>query len=406
MTSAGNLNWMLPTESDQDRPGDPSRLFAEIEALGPEIVAQAADAEEARRISAPIMDRLGAAGLNRASVPRSHGGLELDLPDLVELVQRLARLDASVGWIGATRVLMPIGLALLPRGRLDALLRSGPDVLMNACNQPGGIAEATPGGWRVSGRWPFASGCEESQWSILNCVLIKDGQPLPGPAAGAPAMRMMLVPRSAVEIEDTWRAMGLRATASHHVVVKDALLPESDGVDLATARPSLTGPLYRGLMQTVELLHCPVALGIAEGALADLLAMAQSGRRQLGAATTLKESEIFQYELGQAHAELRAAQALADAETRRLWTEALDGSLSGGMPQPAIVQSTIWVTQACLRVVRTCFALAGAAAIYDTSPLQRRLRDMEAAAQHGLLHRRHFVEAGRSLLAPAGALPA
>ncbi|MET0312788.1 MAG: acyl-CoA dehydrogenase family protein, partial [Hansschlegelia sp.] len=248
MTSARNLTLPRAAEFDPYGPGDASRLFAEIEALAPEIAAQAGEAEAVRRIPAAIMDRLGAAGLNRASVPESHGGLEFDLPDLVRVVQRLARLDASVGWIAAARVLMPIGLALLPRSRFDEILRGGPDILMNASNQPGGIAEATSDGWRVSGRWPFASGCEESQSSVLNCVLVKDGQPLPGPAAGAPAMRMVLVPRSAIQIEDTWRAMGLRATASHHVVVQDALVPDSDGVDLATARPCLPGPLYGGLM--------------------------------------------------------------------------------------------------------------------------------------------------------------
>jgi alkylation response protein AidB-like acyl-CoA dehydrogenase len=389
------------SDAQQSPGGDASavgaRLIAEIDALAPEIIATAIEAETEGRIPPSITERLVAAGLYRASVPQSHGGLELDLPTMAMIIRRLSRLDASVGWVASVRMLLPFGLALLPRERYDAVLRGGPDIALNASNQPGGRAELTPEGLRVSGRWPFASGCEDSDWMALNCVLTRDGQPVPGPVPGAPAMRMVLVPRRDIRIEDTWRALGLKATASHHVVVDGAVVPEADAVDPAIAKSCVSGPLYGRVMQIAPLLHCPIALGIAEGALNDLVAVAKSGVRQLGSVSLLQDSEAFRLQLGEAQAEWRAAQALADAEIHRVWNEASMGALENA-PQPDIGQAAAWITQACLRVTQKCFELGGASAVYEISSLQRRLRDLLAAAQHTLVQRRQYIPAARSLL--------
>ncbi len=381
-----------------EEPAGAARILAEIDALAPVIVAEASKGEAERRISPVIMERLGAAGLYRATAPRSHGGLEVDLATIGTIIRRLARLDASVGWVAGVRMVVQLGLPLLPRDRYEAVMGDGPDVLLNASNQPGGQAEATPEGLRVTGRWPFASGCEDSHWMALACVLTRDGAPLPGPMEGVPAMRMVLVPRRHIRIEDTWRALGLEATASHHVVVDGAVIPESDAIDVGSARSCLPGPLQGRAMQIAALMHCPLALGVAEGALDDLVAAAKAGRRLLGSATALKDSEVFQFQLGQAQAELRAAEALTDAETARLWKDAEAGLLQPGLPHPALLQSAAWITQACLRVTQKCFELCGASAVYESSSLQRRLRDLSTAAQHTHVQGRNYIPASRLLL--------
>jgi alkylation response protein AidB-like acyl-CoA dehydrogenase len=374
------------------------RILSEIEALAPTIITRASEAEAARRIPADIFQMLKSAAIFRMTAPKSHGGLELDLPAVGRVVQTLARIDGSIGWIGMVAGTTATLLPLLGRETYDDVYRNGPDGFLAGAGQPAGTAVAEAGGFRVNGRWPFASGCEDADWIAGICVLTEDGTPVPGPAEGMPAIRGVCLPAGQWQIEDTWQASGLRATGSHHIVLKDVFVPAENAIDMASARPCLPGPLYTAPMQIVPLLHGPVALGLAQGALDDIVATAQSGKKQQRAAVSMRDSEIFHYELGRAQAEFRAAQAMYEAQTLSHWRHALARMLDGDVLFAEATQSMVWVTEACLRVVQTCFALAGGAAVSDSLPLQRRLRDMQTAAQHAAVHQRHYAQAGKLLL--------
>jgi alkylation response protein AidB-like acyl-CoA dehydrogenase len=387
----------LVTQSTNNEAAD--RILSELDSLAPIIVARAAEAEAARRIPADIIQMLKSVGLFRMTAPRIHGGLEFDFPVFARIVQRLFKIDGSTGWVvtitNATALLMP----LLPRETYGETYRNGPDRLCAGGGQPAGTAVAEAGGLRANGRWPFVSGCEDADWIMGICVLTEDGKPVPGPAEGVPAIRVVCLPARDWQIEDTWHAPGLRATGSHHVVLKDVFVPSENIFDMASARPCLPGPLYSAPpMQIAALLHGPIALGMAEGAIDDLVAIAQSGRKQQHAAVPMRDSEIFHYELGRAQAKFRAAQVMCDAQVAAHWRHALAGTLSGDALRAEATQSMIWVTEACLRVIQSCFALAGGAAVSNTSPLQRRLRDMQTAAQHVGVHARHYAQAGKLLL--------
>lgn len=374
------------------------RVLAEVRAIAPFIEAQAAQAEAARRIPADILQMLRAAGVFRMAVPRAYGGLELDYPAIAAVIQALIKMDGSIGWVCALNQGAAMMLPLLPQETYARIYQPGPDVLCAGVNQPAGKAVAEGGGWRVSGRWPFASGCEDASWIGGACVLTENGRPLPGPAEGIPAIRLMCLPAAEWEIEDTWHTSGLRATGSHHVVLRDAWVADENMVDLAVPRPCVPGPLYQAPLQITSLMHGAIALGMAEGALDDIAATARSGRQQFRATVAMRDSEIFQYELGRTQAELRAAQALFDAQAASHWRHALDGTLN---TEPLLVESTqssIWVTAACLRVTESCFALAGSSAIFESAPLQRRLRDLRTAAQHVGVQARYYAQAGKLLL--------
>jgi len=377
------------------------RILSEIEALAPIISARAAEAEAARRIPADILGMLRSAGVFRMAVPKTHGGLEFDFPAIARVVQALTKIDGSIGWISSLNQIAPILLSLLGQETYEQVYRNGPDLLCAGVNQPAGTAAPEAGGWRVNGRWPFASGCEDADWIAGACVLTKDGQPLPGPAEGVPAVRFFFLPARYWQIEDTWRASGLRASGSHDIVLRDVFVPSENFVDIAIPRPCLPGPLYGAPLQFVTLQHGPIALGLAEGALDDIVGMAQSARRQLRATVAMRDSEIFQYELGRAQAEFRAAQAMFDVQAASHWRHALAGTLNSEALPIECTQSMVWVTEACVRVVQTCFALGGGSAVFEKLPLQRRLRDVQAAAQHVTVQARHYAQAGKLLLSPA-----
>ena len=213
-------------------------------------------------------------------------------------------------------------------------------------------------------------------------------------------MRVVCLPARHWQIEDTWHAPGLRATGSHHVVLRDTLAPSANLLDMASTRACERGPLSGAPSHLAMLAHGPVTLGLAEGALDDIVTMAQSGRKQSRASVALRDSELFQHELGRAQALFRAAQSFFEAQAASHWHHALAGTLNGEALLAEGIQAAIWITESCVEVVRRCFALAGGAAVYDSYPLQRRLRDIEVAAQHAAVQQRHYAKAGKLLLSP------
>jgi indole-3-acetate monooxygenase len=141
------------------------------------------------------------------------------------------------------------------------------------------------------------------------------------------------------------------------------------------------------------------SVGIAEAALNELVAHANTGRQQLRAAASMWQSEVFQFELGRIAAGLRAA-AYHDMQAASHWQHALAGTLKDQALHVQGTQAGIWIATTCVRVADACFTLAGGSAVYESSPLQRRMRDLHAAAQHAAAHQRHYVNAGKTLLNP------
>jgi len=205
---------------------------------------------------------------------------------------------------------------------------------------------------------------------------------------------IVTLPASDWTIEDSWHVSGLRGTGSHHYSIQDAFIPEE--LVFPMMGPScLDGPLYAGLMPFVPLFHSAFAVGLAQGAVNDLLALAGTGKQQYAASSKMREQPVFQYELGRALADLRAAQAYLDRIANSHWQEALDGTLA---EHPLTffesLQASAWIHEAATRVIDKCYTLGGGAALYDSSPLQRRMRDIHAATQHVMTAQRHYQSAG------------
>jgi alkylation response protein AidB-like acyl-CoA dehydrogenase len=377
------------------------RLLADIGELAPDIAARAAEIEAGRRIPLDLVDALRTIGVFRIFVPESHGGLEFDLPTGVEIISALSRIDGSVGWTAMIGNGGSVFAPMLPRESYEQVYRDGPVIIAGSI-QPAGTAEATHGGWRVNGRWPFASGCLHADWLAGFCVMTEGGKPLPGPAGedGPPLIRGFLLPARNWNIEDTWYVAGLKGTGSHHIAISDTVVPPENFFDFMGGVPCLPGPLYQAPPQLLPLLHGSFAVGVAEGALDDLVAHANTGRQQLRAPVPMRDSETFQGELGRIAAEVSAARAFLQAQVASHWRHALAGTLNDESLLTQGTQTAIWIATTCVRVADACFALGGGSAVYETSPLQRRLRDLHVAAQHAAVHQRHYVSAGRLLLHP------
>jgi alkylation response protein AidB-like acyl-CoA dehydrogenase len=287
--------------------------------------------------------------------------------------------------------------ALLPWQTYDQIYQDGPDAIIAGSLQPGGTAEAIGGGWRIKGRWAFASGCDFADWMFGLCVMTEDGKPLIG-EHGTPMMRACFLPARDWKIEDTWYVAGLKGSGSHHIAVKNKVVSAANFFDFMDGPSCLPGPLYQAVPHLLPLLHGAVSVGIAEGALDEIVEMANTGRQQQRTTVPMRDSEIFQSELGRVAAEVRAARALLQAQAASHWQHAVAGTLKEDALLTEGSQTAVWLATTCVRAVDACFALGGGAALYETSPLQRRLRDVHAVAQHAIAHPRCYISAGKLVL--------
>lgn len=355
-----------------------STALANVTEVAAMAAARSGQIEQERRIPADLLDALSAAGCFRMLSPRLHGGDELPLPAVVRAVTELARADAAVGWTVGQHCSAQLLFAGFPAATVSEIYAAGPDVLGAGAVAPKGRARAAGDGWQVSGRWPFVTGCQWSEWIYGGCVAAD--------ADGAPHVRLMLFRAQDVRIVDTWKVAGLRGTGSHDVIIQ--------GHCPAERSYPLPGGAGTAVTEHPRLLHgsfflAAVSLGIAERALADVLGMLAGGR-------DAARGEPQAGALGTAQMSLRAAGALLSEEVGR----AARG-VSSPIARAQALATAATITAAAKHVVSDLFALAGSAAVYDTCALQRHLRDIHVAGQH-LLNRPHTMEAvGTALLAQA-----
>ena len=396
-----NLDQQRSITSDVENSGQDilDQVHSRIAALAPMVARLATDIEQDRRLPAELVSALKSARIYGMLVPRCYGGLELDPPSAFRAVSALAKLDGSVGWnamIGQVGALAPF---LASPSLCEDVFKNGQDHIIAGSGQPVGRADRVPGGWRVTGSWPFASGCQNAEWVGGTCVMMDSGSPIDAPDGPGPMTRFFLMPAECWEIRDTWHAFGLRGTGSHHVALTDVFVPDSHFFEFPFGASFAPDPIFRIFPEIVVLSHGAVAVGIAEGALMDLVELAGNGVTQLFMTTPLVETERFKEGLARLDADLMAARALLETQITGLWHNPERPAAKGLTRVAEQLQASIWITSACVRVAESCFELAGSRAVYESSSLQRRVRDLRVAAQHMAVHPRHYVAAGAAVLA-------
>lgn len=368
-----------------------------VRALAPAIAKRAEEIEQARRMPLDIVDDLVAAGCFRMFVPREYGGDEVTLSEGLRVIEELSRADAATGWtvmIGSTT---PPIFGFLPKPTFAEMYAHGPDVIGGGTLAPKGTAVAVDGGYQVTGQWPFASGCEHSRWIVVQCVLLADGAPRLM-ANGMPEMRVMLFPTTDVEIVDTWHVAGLKGTGSHDIRLDGAFCSEERSFGLFGTTPSIDGGIFRvPIIAQLGLFVSAVAVGIARGAIEDIAALAAGGKTPAFSPRRIAANPVFQDRLGEADATLRAARALLYSVSDDAWDKAVAGDEFPLLYRARMRSTAPQVATMCTAAVDTAYGLAGGSAPYETSPLQRRLRDMHTVTQHAGVGRDFFAVTGALL---------
>jgi alkylation response protein AidB-like acyl-CoA dehydrogenase len=371
-------------------------LLRRASELLPVLRERAARAEQLRRLPPESVKDLVSSGLVRIGTPRRYGGNGLDIDAGHAVVWELGRACGSTAWCCSLWIVHNWWLGHFSERAQDDFFASGPDTLASTCLNPaGGTAEPVTGGFRVSGRWSFSSGCEASSWGMVS---------VSGPGAGT--LRWLLLPREDYEIVDTWFASGMRGTGSQDIVVRDTFVPAHRVLDpdragdtdrtgwLLHQRPSYRVPLR--LLVGWDL-AAPL-VGIAQGAVDEFTARL---RGTTGPGRTA-DSVPLQLRLAEASAQVDAARTIHQRTVRELVDRAAAGATFTELDRARYRRDKAFVARLCVQAVDRLFEGGGARAIVETDSLQRFHRDAHGASHHAALGWDVAAEAyGREALGPA-----
>ena len=350
------------------------RLAAE---LVPVLKERAARTEELRQLPAETVEDLLASGLYRIGVPRRFGGFDVDYGLTLDVAIELGRGCPATSWCYGLWAAHAWLVGYWPAQAQEDVFGLGPDALCSSSLNTGksGITPVD-GGYRLSGRWEFSSGCDSASWLML-------GVP------GIGQRNWALVPRGEYEIVDTWFVSGLRGSGSKDIVVTDAFIPFHRVLDVTTAGDgdwigwNLHGQDRYRVPIPVLLgwdLVAPM-LGIATGMIDEFIARF-TGTSGPGRSA---ESPAVHLRLSQATAEVDAARALMDRDIDEIFRKAGAGEVFAPLERARFRRDKAFITQQCLQAVNRLFDLSGGHALFDSVPLQRFHRDAQAVAHRDTL---------------------
>jgi indole-3-acetate monooxygenase len=348
--------------------------------------------EEARRLPADLVETIRGTGMFALSVPRALGGWEASPADILHAVETVAAADGSTGWCAMIGVANNLSAGYMNETGAREVY-ADPYAPSAGIAAPAGAAVRVDGGVRVSGRWPFASGITHCDWLWAGCMVMENGRPRT--TAMGPEIIHVCVPVRDVEIHDTWHVSGLCGTGSNDFSIHDAFVPEQRIFALLDPTGHRPEPLFQlpplnwFVSQVVA-----VSLGIARGALDELLELAQTRAPTLSR-DVLADRPVAQIEFARAESTLGAARAFLYDTVDDIWQTVCAGSHPTPQQRARNRIAAVNAAEAGASVARTAHVLAGGGSIYRSSALQRHMRDAEAITHHFTVAPHVWEDAGR-----------
>ena len=351
-------------------------LVQRAAALVPRLRERAQRTEQLRRLPDETIADLMDAGLFRMVTPDRFGGPGLDFDAKLDVTLELGRGCGATAWNYSILTTHSWWIGHFPRQAQEEFFGDSPDTLGASSLDPGrSRVEVVPGGYRISGRWSFASGCDAASWVTVGGL-------------GPSGVLWFLVPIAEVTIVDTWFVSGLRGTGSKDLVIDDVFVPahrvadqqlmregQSDGWAL-DGRPSYRAPLFALLPFT---LVTPV-LGMAHGTLETFIEQLQGRKRPDG--TALTDAVASQLRLAESSAEADAARSVLRQNTREILDLAARGEMPTLLDRARYRRDHVFMVRLAIRAISRLFEAGGGHALLESNPLQRFHRDALAASQH------------------------
>ncbi|WP_045824601.1 oxidoreductase [Williamsia herbipolensis] len=374
-------------------------VLARVTELLPLIKEHSAENEKERRVDPVVIEALREAGAFRLAAPRRHGGLEAGLESMLELSALIAEADGGPSWVTTLSNIQSWSTCLYPTQTVDEIYADGPDVVMCGVVTPGGTARKVDGGYRVTGKWPYASASLHAEWMgggvwVLDEDVDEEDQ------------AMVLLPRADAGVDDTWYVAGMRASGSNTIVAEDVFVPEHR---LISMLPVISGTymadhpesaFYRsafGAMLVMVLVGPQLGLGRA----ALHLATTKAATKSL-AYTNIEcqaESVAFQLLIAEAATKIDTAHlhAFRAADDVRRYAEA---NIYPDFTARARMRTDSAVALKSINsVINTLLDASGAGSFAEVNAMQRIWRDSNVAARHAVMLPQVSMETyGKALL--------
>jgi alkylation response protein AidB-like acyl-CoA dehydrogenase len=371
-------------------------LVERARGLAPLIAQQADEIERTRRLTQPVVSALTENGLYRSLLPQSFGGAEAPPEVFMQMLEEIAKADASTAWC-----LGQCSVCAMTAAYLDA------DVAREVFGKPtdilawGAIANevhVVPGGYRITARWDFASGSRQANWLGAHVrVLEADGTRRMKPN-GTPEIRTIVFPVTKATMHDVWDVIGLLGTGTDSYSVENLFIPEN----FAALRDDFTALREKGLLYRITtytmfgLGFAAISLGVARATLDAAVDLARA-KHSVGI-TAMRENSAVQGLIGRTEGDLRAARAYLYSTAAAAWH---DLTRTGNLTEEhraAIRLASTWTIHQAASVVDAAYHMAGATAVFRTNPFERRFRDMHAIAQQIQARDTHYEDVGKNIL--------
>ena len=381
------------------RPDLAADYLTKVREIAPALAAAGPEIDTRRELPEAIVAALVERGLFRLLLPRSLDGAELLPAEYVPIIEELAKTDASAGWC----VNQNSGCSMTAAHLAPEVAREifgGPRGIL-AWGPGPGEARRVAGGYQVTARWAFASGSHHATW--LGChvpVIEADGKTL-SHEDGTPVVRTFLFPKSATKFTDIWHTIGLRGTGSDEYSIKDLFVPEAYSIDVLSRRETPIGEdrlLYRfSSLALYAAGFAGVALGTARGMLDHFIELARD-KIPRGARLTMRNNNVTQRQTGEAEARIASARRYLIGSLEDITASVAERGYITLDERMTIRLASTFAIHTAVEVVDMLYQAAGATAIFNENPFERRFRDVHSVQQQLQGRQQHFETVGQHLL--------
>jgi indole-3-acetate monooxygenase len=373
-----------------------SGLVERARAIAPLIAAEADDIERTRRLTPKVVAALVENGLYKSLLPKSLGGFESPPMVFMQMLEEIAKADASTAWclgqcsvVGMTAAYLDADIARQVFGKSDDIMAWG--AIAHA-------VQAVPGGYTITARWDFASGSRQANWLGAHVQILEaDGTRRMKPD-GTPEIRTIVFPASSAIMHDVWNVIGLCGTGTDSYSVENLFIPEN----FTALRDDFSALREHGRLYGITTFSMfglgfgAVSLGVARTMLDAAVDLARK-KHSVGIAA-MKDNSAVQGLIGRTEGKLRAARAYHFATAEAAWQELLDTGKLSEQGRAAIRLSATYTIHQAAEVVDAAYHMTGATAVFTSNPFERRFRDMHAITQQIQGRDTHYEDVGKMIL--------
>jgi 3-hydroxy-9,10-secoandrosta-1,3,5(10)-triene-9,17-dione monooxygenase len=349
-------------------------LIERTESLLPAIAGRAIQTERERCIPQSTLNEISAAGLNRLMQPVRWGGFGFDFDTFFEVSWRLSSACGSTGWVYSVSSVQNWEVSLASEAAQAEFYAKEDVVSCSAFNPHGARAESIAGGWKVSGRWQYSSGCLHADWAMLGVVVPEHPRPI-----------LLLVPKTDYRIDDTWHVSGLRGTGSNDIVIDEPVfVPAHRFVPTAAQNKQVAAAQRRGsygapLPSVAPWGVVSPVIGMAQGALNAYVEMTRTRLTAFGRHPVVRMVGP-QARVSEAAARIDAARSLARSDIREVIRRGAQEEEASPEDRVRVRRDHAYIVNLCYDATMLLARAAGASSLFDSNPIQRFMRDVHAAS--------------------------